>query len=51
MRKYVYAIFISDTEYDDITFESAENAIYAVLSGQKVAVLDALSLEYLGCIE
>lgn len=51
MRKCVYAIFISENEYDDITFESAENAIWAAMNGQKIAVLDALSLEYLGYIE
>lgn len=47
--KFVYAI-IHDNEYElDEIFESAENAIFAAaILGEKVAVLDALSLEYYG---
>lgn len=51
MRRYVYALFIEENVYDDVTFDSAEDAIFAAMTGQKVAVLDALSLEYLACIE
>ena len=47
--KFVYAI-IHDNEYDiDEIFESDKDAIYAaVVLRENVAVLDALSLEYLG---
>lgn len=46
---FVYAI-IHDNEYDiDETFESEKDAIYAaVILRERVAVLDALSLEYYG---
>ena len=48
--KYVYAIMDGDYYDIDEIFDSAENAIFASITGQTVAVLDALSLEYLGCI-
>lgn len=49
-RLYVYALFIDENTYDDVTFDSDVDAIYAAMTGQKVAVLDAFSLEYLGYI-
>lgn len=50
-RMYVFCI-VRNGEYDpDESFESAADAIYAAVElGETVAVLDALSLEYLGSI-
>lgn len=50
MKRFVFAI-IEDNAYDiDDTFDDARRAIELAISGYTVAVLDALSLEYYGCI-
>lgn len=51
MRMYVYAV-IEDNLYGiEETFDDPVHAIELAMRGNEVAVLDALSLEYLGCIE
>lgn len=50
MKRFVFAI-IEDNAYDiDDTFDDEKRAIELAISGHTVAVLDALSLEYYGCI-
>ena len=50
MKRFVFAI-IDDNAYDiDDTFDDERRAIELAISGYTVAVLDALSLEYYGCI-
>ena len=48
--KFTYTLINSNGEYDIMeTFDSAEEAIYeAVINKNRVAVLDALSLEFYG---
>ena len=50
MVRYVYAIS-DDNSYDtEATFDDPIEAIRLAISGKTVVVLDALSLEYYGCI-
>lgn len=50
MKKYVYAI-IEDNCYDiEDIFDDDILAITYAINGKEVAVLDAYSLEYYGCI-
>ena len=50
MKRFVFAI-IEDNAYDiDDTFDDERCAIELAISGYEIAVLDALSFEYYGCI-
>lgn len=50
MKRFVFAI-IENNAYDiDDTFDDERLAIELAISGHTIAVLDALSLEYYGCI-
>lgn len=52
MRKYAYAILDDHDCYDlDAAFYDSETAVKALVSGDYVVVLDALSFEYLGTLE
>ena len=50
MRKYVYTV-IEDNMYDiEETFDDPVYAIELAMRGDEVAVLDALSLDFIGYI-
>ena len=50
MRMYVYAVITNNCYDVEEAFEDAQKAIEMALSGNEVAVLDALSLEFIGYI-
>lgn len=49
-RMYVYSVMLDDC-YEEETFDDPIRAIELAMQGQTIAILDALSLEYIGYIE
>ena len=50
MTRYLYAICDGNSYDTEATFDDPVEAIRLAINGKTVAVLDALSLEYYGCI-
>ena len=50
-RMYVYSVMIDNYYEEEETFDDPIHAIELAMQGQTIAILDALSLEYLGYIE
>lgn len=50
MTRYVYAIFDGNSYDIEATFDDPIEAIRLAINGKTVFVLDAISLEYYGCI-
>ena len=50
MRMYVYTVMENDQYDTEYTFDDPIKAIELAMRGDEVAVLDALSLEFIGYI-